>query len=117
MMSNGLCTLVRIMYDGGGQQSARLRSVRLMIRRQYYRPLGLLLLVVPGWVAGPGAASHSHPHRGPSQRAAGGSAAHPPPASTLAAARTEREAPCPACTYMKAVRGAVTVPHFRPALS
>ena len=85
-----------------------------MNRRQYYRPLGLLLLVVQIWMASAAAACHNHADFERSPGAAGAVLSAPFPGASLSAAHTAP--PCAACTYLKAVRGAVTVPAFVPAL-
>jgi len=81
-----------------------------MIRRQHTRPLALLLLVIQIWMAGAAAACHNHLHLATPQRASSLSALAPVRGAAIAASRSDAAAPCPACSYLKAVRGAVLVP-------
>src|SRR5438067_831262 len=85
-----------------------------MIRRQYYRPLGLLLLVVQVWMAGASAACHNHLERGRRHDTAAARAAFP--GTGLTAGHNDSAPPCAACTYLKAVRGAAMAPRIHPTL-
>jgi len=87
-----------------------------MCRRQQHRPLAFLLLLAQLWMGGAAVAFHASLHAAHARPATVAPAQASHPETALTADRADSSAPCPVCAYLKAVRGAVTLPHFHPAL-
>ena len=78
--------------------------------------VAILALVVHVWMAGAAAACHTCLHAGHAHPPVHAGLSAPLSGAALVDEPAGASAPCPACSYLKAVRGAVLTPPFHPTL-